>query len=93
MAGDAGGRIVREEVEPVLNAWQTGITSIKLTVDFATTKVRDLGTFLLPAKSESTICLMGPLGSQLGCTKNVAVFRDYQKFVASGRILPEAPEP
>jgi hypothetical protein len=87
------GRIVREEVEPLLNAWQTGISSMKLNAEYSVTKVRDLGTFLLPVKSESAVCFVGSLGANLGCTTNVAVFHDYQKFVASSRIVPADREP
>ena len=82
------GRIVREEVEPVMDAWQTGMSSLKISVDFAMTTVRGLGAFLLPVKSESAVCLIGRLGNNLGCTTNVTVFHDYQKFVASSRIVP-----
>jgi len=82
------GRLMREEVEPVLDAWQTGISSMKVSADYAPTQVRDVGIFLLPVKSESRMCLIGRLGVNLGCTANVAVFHDYQKFVATSRILP-----
>lgn len=85
------GRIVREEVEPVTNSWQTGLMSMKLATDYALTQVSDLGTFLLPVRSESTMC-RGLQGVSLGCTVNVAVFHDYQKFGASSRVLPAAPE-
>ena len=87
------GRIMREEIEPAVDAWQTGITSMKLSADFSMTKVSDVGTFLLPVKSESTVCLMGRLGAQLGCVNNVTVFHDYQKFVATSRVVPAEPTP
>jgi hypothetical protein len=87
------GHLMREEVSPVLDAWQTGIMSLKTSVDYSMTKVRDLGTFLLPVKSESTVCLMGSLGANLGCSTNVTGFRDYQKFVATSRILPAEAAP
>ena len=64
---------------------------MKLTADYAMTKVSDLGTFLLPVRSESTMCSR-TAGINLGCTTNVAVFHDYQKFGASSRVLPTAPE-
>lgn len=86
------GLIVREEVEPIVDAWQTGITSLKLSADYSMTKVSDLGTFLLPVKSESTVC-MGHLATNLGCTTNAIVFHDYRKFIATSRILPAEPEP
>ncbi len=87
------GRIMREQVEPVLNVWQTGVSSMQITVDYSMTNVRDLGSFLLPVRSESTVCLTARLGAILGCTTNIAIFHDYQKFVATGRIVPEDPEP
>jgi hypothetical protein len=86
------GRIVREEVNPVLDAWQNGITSMKLSTDYSMAKVSGLGTYLLPAKSESNVCMVH-LGTNLGCTRNTTVFRDYQKFVATSRIVPTVPEP
>jgi hypothetical protein len=86
------GQIVREEVEPVMNAWQTGVGSAKASVDYAPTKVSDLGTYLLPVKSESTICVVGRFGAGTDCTTNAIVFHDYQKFGATSRILPASPE-
>ncbi len=86
------GRIMREEVEPVVNAWQTGVNSMKLSADYSMTKVSDLGIFLLPVKSESTVCL-NHLGTTLGCTTNVIAFHNYQKFVANSRIMPAETAP
>lgn len=82
---------MREEVEPVVNTWQTEIMSMKLTADYAMTQVGDLGMFLLPVKSKSSMC-RGHQGFDLGCTVNVAVFHDYQKFGANTRVLPAAPD-
>jgi hypothetical protein len=81
------GHIVREEVEPVVNAYQTGITAMKLITDYAPTKVSEAGMFLLPARSESTLC-SNYRGTNLGCTSNVTAFHDYQKFGATSRVLP-----
>jgi hypothetical protein len=86
------GQIVREEVEPLVDAWQTGINSMQLSADYSMIKVSDLGTYLLPVKSESTMC-MGHLGANLGCTTNVAIFHDYQKFVATSRVVPAEAAP
>jgi len=87
------GRIKREELEAIVDAWQTGITSMKLSADFSMTKVSDVGTFLLPAKSESTVCMIGRLGAQAGCVNNATTFHDYQKFVATSRVVPAEPAP
>lgn len=81
------GRIVREEVQPAVNAYQTGITAMKLITDYAPTKVSEVGMFLLPTRSESTLC-SNYRGTNLGCTSNVTTFHDYQKFVATSRVLP-----
>lgn len=86
------GRIVREEVEPVVNENTTWIHSVKLDADYAMTRVGDLGTFLLPTKSESKMCLGGPQ-YLVSCTTNVVVFHDYRKFIATSRILPAGSQP
>ncbi len=91
--GMQSGQIVREEVESVMDAWQTGVTSAKASIDYSPTKVSDLGMYLLPVKSESTMCMVGRFGANTGCTTNTIVFHDYQKFVATGRILPTEPGP
>lgn len=86
------GRIVREEVEPVVDGRSTWIDSMKLSTDYAMTEVPGLGSFLLPVKSESKVCNGGPLYDQ-GCTTNTTVFHDYQKFTATSRILPADSQP
>ena len=86
------GHIVREEIDPVMDVWQNGISAMKLSTDYSITKVSDLGTFLLPVKSESNVC-MSHLTMNLGCTKNITIFDDYRKFAATSRILPADPEP
>ena len=48
------------------------------------TSVGDLGTFLLPVKSETTICVQ----TWSDCTTNSLVFHDYEKFGTTTRILP-----
>jgi hypothetical protein len=86
------GRLLREELEPVMNELTTSVASAKLATDYAMTTVSDLGTFLLPIKSESKMC-MGGWQSNLGCTTNTAVFSAYQKFVATSRIVPADSQP
>lgn len=86
------GRIVREEVDPVTDSWQTGVISAKVSTDYSPTKVSDLGSYLLPVKSQSTVCVVGRFGANPGCTTNTIVFHDYQKFGATSRVLPSLPE-
>lgn len=86
------GRIVREEVQPILDARQSSINSMKLAVDYSAIKVGDLGIFLLPVRSESEMCLVH-VGSSYRCTKNVATFHDYQKFTTTSRVVPAEAEP
>jgi hypothetical protein len=86
------GHLLREELEPVVNEPETWIASAKLSTDYAMTAISDLGAFLLPVRSESRMC-MGGWQSNIGCTTNIAVFSDYQKFVATSRILPGTSQP
>lgn len=86
------GRPLREELEPIVLADITGISSAKVVTDYAMTTVGDAGTFLLPVQSESTVCT----GSSLfynSCTTNILVFHDYRKFVATARILTSGSQP
>ncbi len=68
-------------------------SSIKTVTDYAMTKVRDVGTFLLPTRSESTACIANRSLLNNPCTTNTLVFHDYQKFTTSTRILGATPEP
>jgi hypothetical protein len=84
------GHPLREELEPVSLPASSGVSSLKTVTDYTMTSVGDVGAFLLPFKSESTICFLGSKGS---CSTNVLVFNDYRKFVATTRILEASPEP
>jgi hypothetical protein len=84
------GRPLREELEPVNLPASSGIAAIKTITDYALTSVSDIGTFLLPVKSESGICFWG---SHIPCVTNVLVFHDYRKFAATSRIVEANPEP
>jgi hypothetical protein len=86
------GLPLREELEPKFDEDTTGIASAKFMTDYAMTAVSDAGTFLLPVRSESTVC-SDALGMQDMCTTNVVSFHDYQKFVATSRIMPAESQP
>ena len=78
------GRPLREQLEPVNLPGSSGVAAIKTITDYAMTSVGDIGTFLLPVRSESQICFWG---LHIPCVTNVLVFHDYRKFAASTRIL------
>jgi hypothetical protein len=84
------GRPLREELEPVNLPSSSGVASIRTVSDYAMTSVGGVGAFLLPVKSESTICITV---SDVSCTTNVLVFHDYRKFAATTRILDASSEP
>jgi hypothetical protein len=86
------GRPLREEMEPLNLPASADITSAKTVVDYAMTAVGDAGTFLLPVKSESTICNQGVYGMG-ACTTNTLVFHGYRKFGATTRIVNNGPAP
>src|ERR1035438_3605363 len=50
------GRPLREELEPVNLPASSGVASLKTVTDYTMTSVGDVGAFLLPVSSESTIC-------------------------------------
>jgi hypothetical protein len=90
MVGAAKGRPLREELEPVNLPASSGVASLNTVTDYAMTSVGDLGAFLLPVSSESTIC---NIDSDDPCTTNVLVFHDYRKFAATARILDASKDP
>lgn len=84
------GHPLREEVEPINLPVSSGAASIKTVTDYAMTSIGDAGTFLLPVRSESTVCFWAPYAP---CATNIVVFHDYRKFAATTRILAASPEP
>jgi len=81
------GKPLREEMEPTSLVVGAEIVSAKTVIDYAMTEVGDAGNFLLPVKSESTVCHTGVQETGT-CTKNVLVFHGYRKFGSTTRILP-----
>jgi len=86
------GLPLREEMEPVNLPASCDITSAKTVIDYAMTAVGHAGSFLLPSKSETTVCDQGIWGIG-ACTTNTLVFHGYRKFGADTRILPSASRP
>jgi len=89
----ATGRPLREELEPIHLPRDWSVSSIKTVTDYAMTKVKDVGTFLLPTRSESTACIANRSLLNNPCTTNTLVFHDYQKFTTTTRILDATQEP
>ncbi len=86
------GYLLREEMEPVNLPPGTDMTSVKTAIDYAMTAVGDAGTFLLPVKSQSTVCNQGVYGMG-ACTTNTLAFHGYRKFGATTRILTSDSQP
>lgn len=86
------GRPLREEIEPVSLLMGAEIFSTKTVIDYAMTAVGDAGTFLLPSRSESTMCRQG-VNETANCSKSLLVFHGYRKFGASTRVLPSGSQP
>ncbi|MGD0932850.1 MAG: hypothetical protein ABR902_19580 [Candidatus Korobacteraceae bacterium] len=85
------GRPLREEMEPASLPPGSEITSAKTVIDYAMTALGDAGTYLLPVKSESTLCNQGMYGMG-ACTTNVILFQHYRKFGAT-HIISSDPKP
>ena len=88
------GRPLREVIEPIHLPAGCLVDSAKTVTDYAMTPVADIGTLLLPVKSESTVCSRARVASVIGkCSTNILVFHDYQKFRTTTRILDANQEP
>ena len=87
----ATGRLLREIEEPVHIPAGFEIVSAKTSIDYTETTVGDAGVFLLPSRSESSVCTRQPFLMRLSCFTNVKNFVNYRKFVATTRILAGAP--
>ncbi len=80
------GEPVREQMTPENLPANWDITSAKTVIDYARVAIAEAGTFVLPVKSEFTLCNQGMFG--LGaCTTNVTVFHGYRKFGTTTRIV------
>jgi len=87
------GHPLREIVEPSHLPAGCLVDSAKTVTDYAMTPVAEIGTFLLPIRSESRVCSRSRVGSLGACSTNTLVFHDYQKFKATTRILDATQEP
>lgn len=84
------GYPLREELEPVHLPAGSEFASAKTITDYTMTAVGDAGVFLLPAKSETHVCVHQ---RTVSCMDSVLTFYDYRKFAATTRILAGSPEP
>jgi len=84
------GRPLREELEPAHLPADSEFASAKTITDYEMTPVGDVGVFLLPAKSETHLCVRQ---RTVSCMESVLTFHDYRKFAATTRILAGNPEP
>ncbi len=80
------GEPLREQMTPVNLPANWDITSAKTVIDYSRDAVGDAGTFILPVKSETTLCNLGMYGMG-ACSTNVTVFHGYRKFGITTRIV------
>jgi hypothetical protein len=86
------GRVMRESMEPVHLPASFEIASLTTTIGYGLTAVGDAGIFVLPSKSESTICVRQRFSLLLECVTNGKTFQGYRKFAATTRILADLPQ-
>jgi len=84
-------RLLRLESRPVHLPEDFGIANAQKTIEYDEVRIVDAGMFLLPSKSETTVCTWN--GNLTTCTTNVLTFQGCQKFGTKTRILPESPKP
>ncbi len=84
------GRLLKLRLQAVDLPAGLDITWIRTSIDYAPTSLGDAGVFVLPVRSETTICGWWE-NSQ--CPKHVMTFHDCRKFAATTRIIAEVPEP
>lgn len=80
------GEPLREQMTPVNLPATWDITSAKTVIDYSRVAIADAGTFILPVKSEFTLCNLGVFGMG-ACTTNMTVFHGYRKFGITTRIV------
>lgn len=85
-------RIVRLEIWPLHLPRDFGVVGAKVTIDYSEIRIRELGTFLLPSFSKTTVCQRNA-GPRVRCSKNVLVFHNCQKFAVKSRILTDRQHP
>ena len=86
------GEPLREQMTPENLPATWDITSAKTVIDYARVTIADAGTFILPVKSEFTLCNQGYFGMG-ACTTNVTVFHGYRKFGITTRIVSDGQTP
>lgn len=90
--GRDDGQLLRLELRPVDLPSDFGLASVHVTIDYSEIPIGDLGKFLLPSRSTTTVCQRGWDATELSCTKSVLVFHGYRKFRAKARIITEPPQ-
>lgn len=84
------GRLLKLVLQPADLPGSSDATWIHTSIEYAPTSLGDAGVFVLPVRSETTVCGWWE-NSQ--CPKHVMTFHDCHKFAATTRVVAEAPEP
>jgi hypothetical protein len=80
------GRLLRLHLRPLhLPEW-FGFSRAEIVIDYSMVAIAELGTFLLPSGSDTTVCVNVPRSRVPSCTKNALVFDHCRKFSVKTRI-------
>jgi hypothetical protein len=85
-------RLMRESLEPAHLPASFEIVRTATTIDYAVTTIGDAGVFVLPSKSETTLCEREQFSGGVSCITNTKSFGNYRKFAATTRILADVPQ-
>jgi hypothetical protein len=61
------------------------LRSVEADVNFSEVRIGESGAFLLPVQAETRVCIR----DRRECGRKTIAFRDYQKFTAESKILPQ----
>lgn len=86
------GQLLRLKLRPLRLPSDFGFAIADITIDDREIHIADLGTFLLPYKSEATACVRAPGQVPAHCTKNVLAFHHCRKFAAKALIRTDNPQ-
>jgi hypothetical protein len=86
------GRILRLKLRPVRMPVNFDFASVAITTDYNNILIADVGTFLLPSKSATTVCFHNSKPAGVSCRENTLLFHDCRKFGTKTRIVTDLPQ-
>jgi hypothetical protein len=83
------GRLLRLKLRPVYLPKNFDFVSAAITTDYNNILIADVGRFLLPSKSATTVCFHNSSRTGVSCRENTLLFHDCRKFGTETRIITE----